>query len=169
MSPFTAYTVPLKKSTIRFACVESILCRLITTARLFNILSAISWTSLYDFGSYNTTFDEGCWMADKLTTFLFLVCFGSKARVSSAGTSTSSSTYSYSSSVLKKFLNLSLKLIIITSNRLLNRLTLSQSEYELHLLQLQYRNHYSYPSIVVYKEHGVIFHLLSYLSIAPIV
>src|SRR5690625_5625828 len=108
-------------------------------------------------------------MAVRLTTFLFLDCFDSNDGVSSIGTSTSFSIYSYSSSVLKKFLNLSLKLIIITSNRLLNRLTVIQFEYELHLLQLQYRNHYSYPSIIVYKEHGVIFHLLSYLSIAPIV
>src|SRR5699024_12139202 len=79
-----------------------------TTARLFTILSAISWASLYVLGSHRTTFDVGCFILFKLTTF----CCCSLEE-GSLGTFSGSSTYSYSysSSTLKKELNLYLKIM----------------------------------------------------------
>src|SRR5699024_5311131 len=65
-------------------------------------------------GSQSITLETGCWIADKLTTFLpfsFLV----DGCVWVEGSSVYSSTYSYSSSMLKKFLNLSFILIVTAS------------------------------------------------------
>src|SRR5699024_12345914 len=97
---------------------SSICSILMITARLFKILYVISCTSLYDFGTYKTTLEVVCCIDDKLTTLFCLDCFCSNLVGCSVCFFTSSTySYSYSSSVLKKFLNLSLKLIIITSNR----------------------------------------------------
>src|SRR5699024_2060163 len=65
-------------------------------------------------GSQSITLETGCWIADKLTTFLpFSFLVDGCAWVE--GSSVYSSTYSYSSSMLKKFLNVSFILIVTAS------------------------------------------------------
>src|SRR5690625_925262 len=118
-----------------------------TTERLLSKLSAISCTSLYDFGSYKMTFETEDSIFVKLTTFLLLCLFVSAKLVSFTSIS---STYSNSSSVLKKFLNFSLKLIIFTSTfhtYLFTRLIWTRYGYGSLLLQQLFHNRYSFPSI----------------------
>src|SRR5699024_265346 len=163
ISPFTAYTVPLKKSTIRFFCVSSTLCRLIMTARRLTILSAISWASSYVLGSYSTTFAVACCICVKLTTFLpFFFGLASCCCSSYEGSAVVSSTYSYSySSSVKKVLILFFKLIFSPHLHFI-LLIGCRYVYVLPLLQLLFHNHCSSPLTSIHKGHAPIFSPESY-------
>src|SRR5699024_10376639 len=93
-------------------------------------------------------------MADKFTTFFLFV---EEAVVVSG--SSYSSMYSYSSSVLKKFLNLSFILILHPPYEIRILRVLNRFGYVWHLLLWPHQSHYSFPLINRSKVHGKIVQL----------